>query len=61
LSDFASGAFGKSYGVNIEAGGFKDLHARAIVVIDENGSVLHSELVLEVGHEPNYDAALAVL
>jgi thioredoxin-dependent peroxiredoxin len=61
LSDFATGDFGKTYGVNIEAGGFTNLHARAIVVLDENGVVTHTEIVPEVGQEPNYDAALGVL
>jgi thiol peroxidase len=30
-------------------------------VLDENDTVLHSELVSEIGQEPNYEAALAVL
>jgi thiol peroxidase len=37
------------------------LTARAVVVLDENDNVLHSELVPEIGQEPNYEAALAVL
>jgi thiol peroxidase len=35
--------------------------ARGVVVLDENNTVLHSELVPEIGQEPNYDAALAAL
>ena len=35
------------------------LFARAVVVVDENNKVLHSELVPEIAQEPNYDAALA--
>jgi len=35
--------------------------ARAVVVLDENDKVLHNELVAEIGSEPNYEAALAVL
>lgn len=61
LSDFIDGSFGKSYGVEIIDGKFTGLHARAIVVLDENNKVLHSELVPEIAHEPNYEAALAVL
>lgn len=61
LSDFRTGSFGMHYGVEIETGKFKSLHARAIVVLDEHGIVLHTELVPEIGHEPNYDAAIAVL
>jgi thiol peroxidase len=61
LSDFIDGSFGKSYGVEIIDGKFIGLHARAIVVLDENNKVLHSELVPEIAQEPNYEAALAVL
>lgn len=61
LSDFIDGSFGKNYGVEIIDGKFTGLHARAIVVLDENNKVLHSELVSEIAHEPNYEAALAVL
>ena len=61
LSDFIDGSFGKNYGVEIIDGKFTGLHARAIVVLDENNKVLYSELVPEIAQEPNYDAALAVL
>ncbi|MDC1186420.1 thiol peroxidase [Crocinitomicaceae bacterium] len=61
VSDFATGQFGRDYGVELIDGGFKNLHARAIVVLDEKGSVLHTELVPEIANEPNYKAALSVL
>ncbi|TFY91338.1 thiol peroxidase [Pseudomonas kairouanensis] len=61
LSDFRSAAFSEDYGVNIVDGPLRSLTARAVVVLDENDKVLHSELVAEIGHEPNYEAALAVL
>jgi thiol peroxidase len=35
--------------------------ARAVVVLDENDTVLHTELVPEIGNEPDYEAALAAL
>jgi thiol peroxidase len=35
--------------------------ARAVVVLDADNKVLHSELVPEIKQEPNYDAALAAL
>jgi thiol peroxidase len=35
--------------------------ARAIVVVDENDKVVHTELVPEIAQEPNYDAALAAV
>ena len=56
-----SGQFGKDYGVAVSVSAFTGLYARAIVVIDESGKVSHTELVPEIGHEPNYDAAVAVL
>lgn len=62
LSNFRDGnAFGKAYGVEIIDGGFQGLNARAVVVIDETGRVAYTELVPEIGHEPNYEAALKVI
>ena len=53
--------FGSAFGVAMNEGAFAGLLARAVVVADENGTVLHTELVPEIGQEPNYDAAIAVL
>lgn len=61
LSDFANGSFGKNYGVEIVDGPFSNLHSRAIVVVNSNGEVVHTEQVPEVGQEPNYDKALAAI
>jgi thioredoxin-dependent peroxiredoxin len=58
LSAFRSDKFGKDYGVSIVDGPLKGLLARAIVVIDENGFVVHNELVPEIAQEPNYDSAI---
>ena len=55
------GGFGRAFGVQLEEGAFNGLLARAVVVADENGNVLHTELVPEIGQEPNYDAAVAAL
>lgn len=60
-SDFATGDFGKQYGVELLDGPFKSIHARAIVVVDEDGTVLHNELVEEIANEPNYENAISVL
>lgn len=59
-STFRSG-FGYDYGVRMENGGFAALMARAVVVIDTDGTVLHTELVPTIGQEPDYDAAIAAL
>jgi thioredoxin-dependent peroxiredoxin len=62
LSTFRDTAkFSKDYGVQILDSSLAGLTARAVVVLDENNKVLYSELVSEIGNEPNYDTALAVL
>jgi thioredoxin-dependent peroxiredoxin len=61
LSMMRSRKFAKDYGVLIEDGPLAGITSRAVVVIDENNKVIHSELVPEITQEPNYDAALAVL
>ncbi|EWT03744.1 peroxidase [Intrasporangium chromatireducens Q5-1] len=53
--------FGEDYGVTLTGTGMKGLLARSVVVIDADGTVLHSQLVPEITTEPDYDAALAVL
>jgi thiol peroxidase len=53
--------FGADYGVSFATGPLTALLSRAVVVVDENGKVLHTEQVAEIVDEPNYDAALAVL
>lgn len=53
--------FAKDYGVLITDGPLAGITARAIVVIDENNKVVHTELVPEIKQEPNYDRALAAL
>ncbi|MEM1416734.1 MAG: thiol peroxidase [Myxococcota bacterium] len=60
LSTFR-GSFAKDYGVDIVDGPFAGVTARAIVVIDGEGKVTHTELVKEIADEPNYDAALAAI
>jgi thiol peroxidase len=53
--------FGQSYGVTMTDGRLAGLLARSVVVLDESGTVVHTELVPEIANEPNYDAALAAL
>ena len=55
------GGFGDAFGVLLNEGAFSGLLARAVVVADENGKVLHTELVSDIANEPNYDAAIAAL
>ena len=61
LSTMRGREFMQNYGVAIESGPLVGITARAVVVLDENNRVLHSELVSEIKQEPNYDAALAAL
>lgn len=61
LSDFRNGSFGNDYGLTLTDSALKGLHARAIVVVDENGVISHTELVSEIANEPNYEAALKAL
>jgi thiol peroxidase len=61
LSTMRGREFMRAYGVEIASGVLVGLCARAVVVLDESDKVLHAELVPEIGQEPAYDAALAVL
>lgn len=53
--------FGRDYGVLISDGPLAGITARAVLVLDEQGKVLHAQLVPEIGDEPDYGAALAAL
>ncbi|MEM7109012.1 MAG: thiol peroxidase [Bacteroidota bacterium] len=61
LSDFRHPEFSEATGTRFTDGGFQGLHARAIVLLNEEGKVTYTELVSEVGEEPDYDAAIAAL
>ncbi len=61
LSDFATGQFGKDYGLEITSGPLSNLHSRVVIVLDENGVVKHAEQVADIVNEPDYTAALNVL
>lgn len=53
--------FGEDYGVTIADGPLAGLLSRAVVVIDETGSVIYTEQVPEIAQEPDYDDALNAL
>ncbi len=61
VSTFRCDCFEKGYGLLMADGPLKGLLMRSIVVIDEEGKVVHTELVPEVTQEPDYEAALAAL
>ena len=54
-------SFGEDYGVAMADGGWKGLLARAVVVLDTDGTVLYTQLTDAIGVEPDYDAAVAAL
>ena len=60
-SAFRAPEFGQAYGLTLVEGPLKGLLARAVLVVDEKGLVKHAQLVPEIAHEPDYDAALAAL
>ena len=59
-SSFRS-SFGRDYGVILVDTPLAGLLARAVIVLDVDGTVLYEELVSEIGNEPDYDAAVAAL
>jgi len=61
LSGFRDTAFGKVYGVDTLGGPFKGLYARSVVIVDEKGDIIYTQLVPDTGQEPDYDSALKVL
>ena len=61
LSLMRSKNFAKDYGVLLVDGPLAGVTARAVVVLDEDNKVLHSQLVDEIKDEPDYEAALKVL
>lgn len=60
LSAFRS-TFGQDYGIEITDGPLQGLFGRAIVVVNEQGRVVYTELVPEIAQEPDYDAALSAV
>lgn len=61
LSEMRNRDFGKTYGLEITDGPMAGLLARAVVVIDEQGTVVYTQLVDDIVHEPDYQAALEAL
>lgn len=51
----------ENYGVMMTDGPLAGLAARAVLILDEQHKVIHSELVAEVTQEPNYEAAKAAI
>jgi thioredoxin-dependent peroxiredoxin len=60
-SGFRDSEFGKSYGVDIIDGPLAGLYARSIVVMNESGEIIHTQLVQDIVQEPDYESALAAV
>jgi thiol peroxidase len=60
-SAFRAREFGDWMGLRMEDGRLAGLLARAIIALDENGTVVHTQLVPELTQEPDYDLAIAIL
>jgi len=61
LSLMRGRGFAEDYGVLITDGPLAGITARAVVVLDADDRVVHSELVPEIAQEPDYDKAMAAL
>jgi thiol peroxidase len=60
-SVYRAPGFGLDYGVYMAEGRLGGLLARAVVLIDESGTVRYRELVPEIAQEPDYAAVMALL
>jgi thiol peroxidase len=61
LSAIRHAGFGENYGVQILEGPLAGMFARAVVVIDENNTVVHVEHIEDIRNEPDYEAAFRAL
>jgi thiol peroxidase len=61
LSAIRHAGFGENYGVQIMEGPLAGMFSRAVVVLDENNTVVHREQIPDLGNEPDYVAAYKAL
>lgn len=61
LSAIRHAGFGKNYGVEITEGPLAGMFARAVVVLDENNTVVYNEHIEDIATEPDYEAAMRAL
>ena len=55
LSDFKGNKFGHAYGLYIDEKGFL---ARAVFILDKDGTIAYTQLVPEISQEPDYNEVL---
>ena len=61
LSAIRHAGFGENYGVEIVDGPLAGMFCRAIVVIDENNTVVYTQQLNDIATEPDYEAAFRAL
>ncbi len=61
LSAIRHAGFGENYGVLIMDGPLAGMFSRAVVVLDENNTVVHAEQLDRLNNEPDYLAAFRAL
>ena len=61
LSAIRHAGFGENYGVLIVDGPLAGMFSRAVVVLDENNTVVHREHIENITTEPDYRAAFRAL
>lgn len=61
LSAMVGDDFGKDYGVLLTDGPLSGLLARSVIIIDEAGKVIYSEMAPEITAEPDYEKALSTI
>jgi thiol peroxidase len=61
LSAIRHAGFGENYGVQIMDGPLAGMFSRAVLVLDENNTVVHREHIEDITAEPDYDAAFRAL
>jgi thiol peroxidase len=61
LSAIRHEGFGENYGVLIVDGPLAGMFSRAVVVLDENNTVVHQEHIEDISKEPDYRAAFRAL
>ena len=61
LSAIRHAGFGENYGVQIVEGPLAGMFSRAVVVLDENNTIVHREHIEDISTEPDYGAAFRAL
>lgn len=61
LSAIRHAGFGENYGVQIMDGPLAGMFSRAVLVLDENNTVVHREHIEDIAVEPDYEAAFRAL